>query len=327
MSKNLLVCTELFDTPLTFGDYEVTVDQNRGSRKTQEDRFCIGTKLIDGHEDIFFLGVFDGTVGDFASDNIKDIIIPAMLSTQIWKLVVEKINKDDLKITEELKDLLRDLLISTFKTADDILIERCRIEQKHYSSSTGVVLLFIKKILIVAHIGDSRSAACVHIDSAILGQFLTFDHKPDQPLEYRRIIDNGGTVEYLQNHNNKPFIRGGDFTRRRARGETPMQLQYSRAFGGKDLKPYGLSCLPDVTIIDLNSSYHSFIIASDGVWDIFSAQRACDLIMYSIDLGINPAKYLVGAVLNETRTKNSNCDNLTAICIYCKNRAQKHFDG
>lgn len=42
---------------------------------------------------------------------------------------------------------------------------------------------------------------------------------------------NGGSVEYLHNHNNKPFIRGGDFAFRKSRGEQPMQLQYSRAFG------------------------------------------------------------------------------------------------
>lgn len=30
MLENLPVCTELFDTPWTFGNYEVTVDQNIG---------------------------------------------------------------------------------------------------------------------------------------------------------------------------------------------------------------------------------------------------------------------------------------------------------
>ena len=41
-----------------------------GSRRTQEDRFCIGTKLIDGHDDVSFLGVFDGTVGRFLIDTL-----------------------------------------------------------------------------------------------------------------------------------------------------------------------------------------------------------------------------------------------------------------
>lgn len=37
-----------------------------GSRKTQEDRFCICNKLINGHDDVCFFGVFDGTVGKFS---------------------------------------------------------------------------------------------------------------------------------------------------------------------------------------------------------------------------------------------------------------------
>ncbi|EER01208.1 hypothetical protein Pmar_PMAR010688, partial [Perkinsus marinus ATCC 50983] len=65
----------------------------------------------------------------------------------------------------------------------------------------------------------------------IFGEFLTMDHKPDQVPERRRIERCGGSVEYLHNHNNKPFIRGGDFAVRKAMQEQPMQLQYSRAFG------------------------------------------------------------------------------------------------
>lgn len=57
-------------------------------------------------------------------------------------------------------------------------------------------------------------------------------------------VQSGGSLAYL--HGGKPFIRGGDFTERQARGERPMQLNYSRAFGGKDLKPYGLLAVPDI---------------------------------------------------------------------------------
>jgi len=62
-------------------------------------------------------------------------------------------------------------------------------------------------------------------------------------------LQSGGSLAYL--HGGKPFIRGGDFTVRQQRGERPMQLNYSRAFGGKDLKMYGLSCLPDICQVQL----------------------------------------------------------------------------
>ncbi|KAL7068190.1 putative protein phosphatase 2C [Cryptosporidium serpentis] len=318
MPSNSPVCTDIFEYPWKFGRYEVTVDQNIGSRKTQEDRFCISHQLVEGLDDVCFFGVFDGTVGDFASDNIKDIIIPALLNVPTWKIISEKAKQNALTFDENTKTILKDLMIKTFKSADEILIDRCRIREKHYSSCTGVVLLFVRNILVIAHVGDSRSVACISSDKGYVGQFLTHDHKPDQPKEHRRIVESGGSVEYLQNHNNKPFLRGGDFTRRRAKGDTPMQLQYSRAFGGKDLKPYGLSCLPDVTLLNVTKNNKMFIIATDGLWDILSAQQCCDLSIYSQEFGISPAKYLVNAVVDEARSRNINCDNVTAICIIVK---------
>jgi hypothetical protein len=62
-------------------------------------------------------------------------------------------------------------------------------------------------------------------------QCLTTDHKPDMAEERRRIEKSGGSLAYL--HGGKPFIRGGDFAERQLKGDRPMQLNYSRAFGGK----------------------------------------------------------------------------------------------
>ena len=45
--------------------------------------------------------------------------------------------------------------------------------------------------------------------------------------------------------------RGGDFFRRQAAGEHPKQLNYSRAFGGKDLKMFGLSVEPDISHFEI----------------------------------------------------------------------------
>ncbi|CAJ1366456.1 unnamed protein product [Effrenium voratum] len=61
-----------------------------------------------------------------------------------------------------------------------------------------------------------------------------------------------------------------------ALGEQPMQLQYSRAFGAKDLKIFGLSSAPDVRTIRMGSSpkVKCLILASDGLWDVISTQEA-----------------------------------------------------
>merc|ERR1719498_2067970 len=109
-------------------------------------------------------------------------------------------------------------------------------------------MMLIEGRIVIGHIGDSRIVIGWETDGNVQGVQVTKDHKPDNPQEKARIEACGGMVERLVNHNNKPFIRGGDFMMRKALQEQPMQLQYSRAFGGKDLKNFGLSNTPTVSV-------------------------------------------------------------------------------
>ncbi|CAJ1422530.1 unnamed protein product, partial [Effrenium voratum] len=66
--------------------YAVAAYQSIGDRKTQEDRFTLVPRL-DPSLDIAtsFFGVFDGTVGDFASNTVKDLVVPKLLESPSWK--------------------------------------------------------------------------------------------------------------------------------------------------------------------------------------------------------------------------------------------------
>ncbi len=120
----------------------------------------------------------------------------------------------------------------------------------------------------------TNSIPVERVSQLIEGNFVTKDHKPDTAEERARIEASGGSVEYLQNHQNKPFIRGGDFQQRKLLGESPMQLQYSRAFGGKDLKPFGLVAEPTINVTKREKQFLGFILASDGLWDVIGADAA-----------------------------------------------------
>ena len=156
----------------------------------------------------------------------------------------------------------------------------------------------------VAHVGDSR-AALGSVAPATMGggaigaraptlvaRFLTRDHKPDLPNERSRIEAAGGSVAFLP-PNGKPFIRGGDFLERHAAKEHPMQLNYSRALGGKDLVPYGLSAVPDISTISITSADRVLVVASDGLWDVCSPEFAVEHVLRSHRLGRNPSAELV----------------------------------
>jgi protein phosphatase len=75
------------------------------------------------------------------------------------------------------------------------------------------------------------------------------------------------------------YLRGGDFTSRQALGERPKQLNYSRAFGGKDLKNYGLIAEPDVAHFEIADSDKFVILASDGLWDVVEPLLACEIVL------------------------------------------------
>jgi protein phosphatase PTC2/3 len=123
----------------------------------------------------------------------------------------------------------------------------------------------------------------------------------------------GGSLTYL--HGGKPFIRGGDFVARQAKGERPMQLNYSRAFGGKDLKMFGLSCEPTVSHFSLDDSDKVLILASDGLWDVTSADSAAAMALAARAEGKDPATVLVDDAL-ERHAHGGTVDNVTVIAVF-----------
>jgi protein phosphatase PTC2/3 len=192
----------------------------------------------------------------------------------------------------ERKAEVQRVLRESFLKTDGALLQMCRDRGGlDFASSTGVAALFWHHMLSVAHLGDSRACIARLPEGAesLHCEWLTVDHKPDQPLELKRIQDAGGSLVYL--HGNKPFIRGGDFLPRQAMGHHPKQLNYSRAFGGKDLKPFGLSADPSISHRQLTPEDKFVLIASDGLWDTLPLKTICALAwQVQLDLKANPAK-------------------------------------
>lgn len=406
-----------------------------GGRKSQEDRFCIAPRLFNDIDNVSFFGVFDGTVGDFASENIKDIVVPTLKKIPAFQKLHQS---NDVLSTDSKSTLLRQTMKSLYAKSDEELLRRCGKAEKHYATCTSVTMIMWQDLICVGHVGDSRiclifaptekcreltnhckkapfvtrassnvkentvelkdtveigprdnisfmgakhqtsmesdeedmkfSAEYVpkfgglavtgetdsthaptemepdsggdsdsslnstninnidpkwvapgafrtetmpveRVNELIEGNFVTRDHKPDQQDERARIEKSGGSVEYLQNHQNKPFIRGGDFQQRKILGESPMQLQYSRAFGGKDLKPFGLTADPSINITKREKQFVGFILASDGLWDVVGADTAARVATKAWLNKQNPSDALVNAAVDASG------DNITVLTV------------
>lgn len=202
----------------------ISCTTRRGTRQSQEDRLLICEDFY-GH---CVLAVFDGTVGDYASDfcqkNFLDHLAASASFQQLCQGLLTTQEEKDGKVAEPFCNLARGALKEALISTDEALIESCKVIRNDYASSTAVVALLTRTLVTVAHLGDSRVAIG---RAGHQGVFVTEDHKADLLVERQRIESAGGSVVYL--HQGKPFIRGGDFAQRQAKGDRPMQLNYSRA--------------------------------------------------------------------------------------------------
>ena len=176
---------------------------------------------------------------------------------------------------------------------------------------TGVVAVLWRNLLTIAHVGDSKACIVRESGGTLLPEWLTEDHKPNLPSELARIENNGGSLAWL--HGNKPYIRGGDFTKRQQNGEHPKQLNYSRAFGGKDLA--GLIADPDVSQFYINPDDKLILIASDGLWDVLNPRVACDIAMRARTEGRSATQALVHWAIQEMPHVGVR-DNVTVLALF-----------
>ena len=179
-----------------------------GLRPTQEDRLTIATKFF--REDVSFCGVFDGTVGDDAAEYISKNIVNHLCAALEMHLpdgrAPPRTGPEGASgVSDEEAESLKEALRATFLNADRALIEHCAARKLHYASCTGVTCFLWKNLLTAAHIGDSKACIAKIIGDEVHPEWLTVDHKPNNPAELKRIEANGGSLAWL--HGNKPYIR------------------------------------------------------------------------------------------------------------------------
>lgn len=290
--------------------YEATT--NIGLRPTQEDRFVLAPKFFV--EDMMFCGIFDGTVGPDASEFVKQNICSHLCASDEMKEIVKLYHESNGSISNELAaGKIRGAMKGAFLNTDAALINMCAEKSLHYASSTGVAAFLLKDLLTVAHIGDSKACIAKWKDNELQPEWLTVDHKPHMPHELARIEASGGSLAWL--HGNKPYIRGGDFFRRQANGEHPKQLNYSRAFGGKDLKMFGLSAEPDINHFEITPEDKLVLLGSDGLWDVLNPKLACEIAMAARREGRSATTDIVQRAIHDMPLCGVR-DNITVLALF-----------
>ncbi|XP_078178058.1 putative protein phosphatase 2C 30 [Carex rostrata] len=228
-----------------------------GRRRDMEDAVSVHPNFVEIGSAYHFYGVFDGHgcchVANSCKDRMHEIVSEEMKTIEAeegegenwWKGTMERsFLKMDAEVSEgETKPIGPD--------CPCVL----RTHKSDHVGSTAVVSVVGPTHIVVANCGDSRAVLCR--DGTTVA--LSSDHKPDRADELKRIEDAGGRVIYWDG------------------ARVLGMLAMSRAIGDNYLKPYVIP-EPEVTVSERSKSDEFLILASDGLWDVLSNEKACQIV-------------------------------------------------
>ncbi|KAJ3657223.1 hypothetical protein Zmor_016239 [Zophobas morio] len=188
------------------------------------------------------------------------------------------------------------LLTDEVLAADQRLLETAK-KTMDVAGTTALIAILEGSKLVVANVGDSRGVMCDSRGNVIP---LSFDHKPQQMRERKRIKEAGGFVTF-----NGVWRVAGILATSRALGDYPL----------KDRKL--VIADPDILTFDLKDHKPMFVIlASDGLWDTFSNEEAISFIKERL----NEPDYGAKSLTLQSYYRGS-LDNITVIVINFRDNA------
>lgn len=216
-----------------------------------EDRYTVNV-LDNG---IKLYGVFDGHAGaTVAIALVKKL--PSRLSERLASVDLNNHNRVAKEIIDSYLDLDKELA-SLGLTA----------------GSTAIVALVVGNMIYMINLGDSKGLIVSGRKGVILE---TSDHKPGDPSEMQRIQQIGGNVIHSDTY------------------RIDDMLAVSRSFGDFSLKKSGkvmsytpegwVSAVPDIYTYEIDSNDLYIILATDGLWDAFTADQVYSyLLTHSVE--------------------------------------------
>lgn len=137
------------------------------------------------------------------------------------------------------------------------------------SGTTCLSLLISSNFITCSNVGDSRAVLGRCMRGAWSVHQLSWDHKPENPLELNRILGSGGSVSPSKGRNGTLRVYARD-------GKHPG-LAISRVMGHWKAEAVGVVCEPEVQTVTLSAADKFLIIATDGLWHVMTSIEAVKL--------------------------------------------------
>eukprot|EP00899_Mesostigma_viride_P021476 jgi/Mesvir1/2932/Mv13998-RA.1 len=267
--------------------------------KTCQDDVCI-VRQFSGCSDSAFFGVFDGH-GEQGHRCANWLVanLPQLIATYpgSWR--------------EEPKAAFKAACVS----AEKLLRVNHEIDTR-WSGSTACFIVILDDDVHVGNVGDSRAVlGTVSADGrSVRVEVLTKDHKPSSPMERLRILRQGGQVCKAGPDDLRVSPAGW--------GKNGAGLSMSRSIGDTEMHLVGVIPKPSCTSLKISQTHSQFIIlASDGIWEVFTSQEAVDWVYtYSTTPASPGLRTCSQAFVEEARRrweekKWSRVDDITALIV------------
>ncbi|CAF3843288.1 unnamed protein product [Rotaria magnacalcarata] len=325
----------------------ITTNSNQGGRKYMEDTYAIALQRLNPLDkespiSLAYFGIFDGHGGKEAAEFARQNLCQHILEQDdFWSE-----NSND-------KQILSAIRKGFLSCHNDMWnhVEKWTKTSSGLTSTSGCTasVVFVRgNKLYIGHVGDS---------SIVIGEGgtlykcwkanrITRDHKPEDPLELKRIRESGGNVlckagVHRVVWNRQKSVTSSNYYRNEHVKTTyeyeqiPF-LAISRALGdlwslNKHTNLYSVSPEPELTVIEIDPNKHRcLILASDGLWNMITPEvaveivRNCDVKTEQMILNSeddddrpfrNPSHELVQKALVSWKERMLRADNITCITV------------
>ncbi|XP_046666270.1 probable protein phosphatase 2C T23F11.1 isoform X1 [Homalodisca vitripennis] len=170
------------------------------------------------------------------------------------------------------------------------------------AGTTAISIIIKNEKLYCANVGDSRAIACIagHVNP------LSFDHKPSNEDEAKRINAAGGWVELNRVNGNLALSRAlGDFVFKKNEKKRPEEQI--------------VSAFPDVTVKDITPDWEFVVMACDGIWDVMTNEEVSDFVRLRVGTGMEPESIcedlMTRCLAPDCQMGGLGCDNMTVVII------------
>lgn len=252
-----------------------------------EDAHSIVLDLDEGaNESNAFFAVYDGhgggSVAKFAGQNVhKRLVAEETYHEKLYEAALKR---------------------AFLGTDEDLLANPAHTRDPSGCTAVAALITHDGKIY-VANAGDSRSV----ISTKGEVKPLSFDHKPSNAVERKRITGAGGYIEYGRVNGNLALSR--------ALGDFEFKKNYS-LIPEKQI----ITADPDVTCHEIAEEDEFLILACDGIWDCLSSQQVVDFVRYQISEGKDISE--VGGMIcdhclapDTASGAGTGCDNMTILIV------------